>query len=163
MSPPTSSARSIEQEKGFSKGWQAARATVHRVEATEIVAEASPRRPPRARLEVLPGKEELRRRRSHRISRLLIAASVAVIIVALLATVAAHSYIAEQQFNLDNLRQTASEKFAKNQELELRIAQLQQPSRIVGIARGKLGMIPPPSVMYLSPKGRPSSASTGKG
>jgi hypothetical protein len=82
----------------------------------------------------------------------------------LLATVAAHSYIAEQQFKLDSLRQTAAEKFTSNQELELHVAQLQQPSRIVGIAQEKLGMLPPSSVPYLSPGKQPGySTSSGKG
>ncbi len=103
-------------------------------------------RPQRAPLRVVePGEPSVRARR--RRTRWLAAATGAFVCCGLFGVVAFHrldSQVAAQQSQYDRLR--------------LQIATLESPARIVAAAQERLGMVPPPSVRYLSPSaGAPPS------
>ena len=57
--------------------------------------------------------------------------------------------IAENQFTLDRLTQTAATEQASYEKLRLQVAQLEAPARIVSEAEGRLGLVQPGSVTYL--------------
>lgn len=69
----------------------------------------------------------------------------------LMALVALHVLIAQEQFRIDGLQARAATEQATYEKLRLSIAQLESPARIVYLAEGKLGMRQPGSVTYLPP------------
>jgi cell division protein FtsB len=69
----------------------------------------------------------------------------------LFALAAFHAMLASGQANLDRLEQQVSEAQARVESLRLQVAELEAPSRIVGEAQQRLGMVPPPGVTYLTP------------
>ena len=111
------------------------------------------RRAPALRL-VRPGEVtpqvQLRRR------RLVLAGVVVSVCAALFGVVGEHAILAQQQFRLANMQAQAAADAARNQALQLQVAQLQSPGRIVSEARTKLGMVPPAGITYLVP-GHPAA------
>ncbi|HUZ43572.1 MAG TPA: septum formation initiator family protein [Acidimicrobiales bacterium] len=111
----------------------------------------APRRPPRPTplRVVAPGERtplaRLRRR------RLIVFGLAALAVIGLFGLVAEHTVLAQQQFRLASLQSQAAAESARNQALQLQVAQLQSPSRIVSEARTKLGMVPPAGITYLVP------------
>jgi cell division protein FtsL len=95
-------------------------------------------------------------RRANR-RRLLVSLGIACVAVLCLGLVALHVLIAENQFRLDQLQQTAASQQEKYERLRLQVAQLEAPARIVSEAQGRLGMVQPGSVTYL-----PAVSSTSK-
>jgi cell division protein FtsL len=87
-------------------------------------------------------------RRANR-RRLLVSLGIACVAALCLGLVALHVLIAENQFRLDQLQQTAATKQANYERLRLQVAQLEAPARIVSEAEGRLGMVQPGSVTYL--------------
>ena len=81
---------------------------------------------------------------------------VAGVVAGLFALVASHVVLTQGQFRLDRLRSRATAEEARYQRLRLQVAELESPSRIVATAQERLGMVPPPSVTYLSPTGATS-------
>jgi hypothetical protein len=92
-------------------------------------------------------REQARRRANGR--RLLVSAGIALLGVFCLGLVTFHVLIAENQFTLDRLTQTASNEQASYERLRLQVAQLEAPARIVSEAEGKLDLVQPGSVTYL--------------
>lgn len=82
--------------------------------------------------------------------------SVAVL-VSLFGLVASHVMLTQGQFRLDTLRTRTASEQARYERLRLKVAELESPSRIVATAQERLGMVPPPSVTYLSPTGAASA------
>ena len=106
------------------------------------------RRAPVLRL-VRPGEvtpqAQLRRR------RLVLAGVVASVCAGLFGLVGEHAILAQQQFRLANLQARTATAAARNQALQLQVAQLESPGRVVSEARSKLGMVPPAGITYLVP------------
>jgi hypothetical protein len=92
-------------------------------------------------------REQARRRANGR--RLLVSGGIALLGVFCLGLVTLHVLIAENQFTLDRLTQTAAIEQASYENLRLQVAQLEAPARIVSDAEGHLGLVQPGSVIYL--------------
>ncbi len=92
-------------------------------------------------------REQARRRANGR--RLLVSAGIGLLGVFCLGLVTLHVLIAENQFTLDRLTQTAATEQASYEKLRLQVAQLEAPARIVEDAEGKLSLGQPGSVIYL--------------
>jgi cell division protein FtsL len=90
---------------------------------------------------------ESRRRRA----RLAAVFTVLVAGLGLFAVVAFHVVLTQNQFRLDQLRTSATTEQARYQRLRLQVAQLESPDRIVATAQKQLGMVQPPSIVYLAP------------
>lgn len=109
----------------------------------------------RPRLELVAPAPRLRISR-----RLALGALGAGFALLLMALVALHVVIAQEQFRLDGLQVKASNEQAAYEKLRLAVAQLESPARIVSVAEGSLGMRQPASVTYL-PALRSPGAGTG--
>lgn len=106
------------------------------------------RRPAPLRI-VPPGERSPQARRRRR--RLLMFGAASLVVVALFGVVVEHAILAEQQFRLSSLQGQAATEEARNQSLQLQVAELQSPSRVVSVARSKLGMVTPSTITYLAP------------
>jgi len=127
-------------------------ATQQRVRAAAGTARpaARPGSDPRSTsLRIVPAGELSPRARRRR-RRLLVSAVMALVVAALFGVVIEHAVLAEQQFRLASLQSQAASDQARNESLQLQVAQLQSPSRIVSQAQ-KLGMVTPPVITYLAP------------
>jgi cell division protein FtsL len=102
----------------------------------------------RAQLRLVRPDEGARGRRIIRIFTALVAMAAC---AGLFATVCAHVLLAQGQADLDALDTRASTAEAAHQQLQVNVAELESPARIVPAARDRLGMIPPPTVVYLTP------------
>lgn len=80
------------------------------------------------------------------------------VLLSLFGLVASHVMLTQGQFRLDTLRTKTASEQARYERLRLKVAELESPSRIVATAQERLGMVPPPSVTYLSPTGAVSAA-----
>jgi len=122
------------------------------VQAAALAApRPAPRRPPRPTplRVVAPGERTPQARLRRR--RLIVFGLAALAVVGLFGVVAEHTVLAQQQFRLASLQSQAATEQARYQALELQVAQLQSPARIVSGARSKLGMVPPAGITYLVP------------
>jgi len=88
------------------------------------------------------------------------AAAVAGILAVVFALVAIHVLLAQNQFELDRLNTRSAAAEAQYDRLRLQVAQLQSPERVVATAEGRLGMVSPPKVTYLTPNA-PAGATGG--
>ena len=106
------------------------------------------------------GPRELAERARRRAVGRLAAASVGVLVVAMLAIAGAQALVASRQLRVDALQQGLANAVATNEQLSVRRAQLEAPTRILAIARGALKMSSPGTVSYLAPvdPGPPASA-----
>jgi len=110
-------------------------------------APAAPKRPP---LRVVqPGERTAGAQR--RRARLLVLSAVVVVAVGLFGAVVAHVVLTQNQFKLERLQRQAAEQQARYERLRLQVAELESPARIVAAAQERLGMVPPPTVKYLTP------------
>lgn len=89
--------------------------------------------------------------RGRRITRIFTALVAMAACAGLFATVCAHVLLAQGQADLDALNARAANAEAAHQQLQVDVAELESPARIVPAARQRLGMIPPPTVVYLTP------------
>jgi cell division protein FtsL len=67
--------------------------------------------------------------------------------------------LAQNQFRLDRINARAAAEESAYERLRLQVDQLESPERIVAAAEGRLGMVQPLSVTYLTP----SAPATGPG
>lgn len=81
---------------------------------------------------------------------LTVLASIAACAV-LFGPVCTHVLLTQGQAELDQLEARAADAEAAHQRLQVEVAELESPARIVPAARERLGMIPPPVVVYLTP------------
>ena len=80
------------------------------------------------------------------------------VLAVVFALVAVHVLLAQNQFQLDRLNARSAVEGAQYDRLRLQVAQLESPERVVATAEGRLGMVSPPKVTYLTP-----NAPTGNG
>ena len=109
------------------------------------------------------GPGERRRWSPRRRGRVLALVAVAAVGVGLFALVASHVVLTQSQFRLDRLHAAAAAEQARYERLRLQVAQLEAPARVVAAAQERLGMVPPPGVTYLSPRGPVAGAAADWG
>jgi cell division protein FtsB len=117
-------------------------------------------RPARAPLRVLP-TEHLERRARRRRARLTLTVAASLVAGSLLGVVAINVMIAQDQLRLDRLDAQRNAALAHRGQLQLQLAQLQAPARIVAQAEQRLGMVVPPKLTYLSGNGAPVQTTAG--
>jgi hypothetical protein len=88
-----------------------------------------------------------RRRRT----RLLFVATGLVLVASLFGVVICHAMLVTGQGRLDSLQREVVEEQTRYQALRLRVAELEAPGRIVAEAQGRLGMVDPLGITYLTP------------
>lgn len=74
-----------------------------------------------------------------------------------------HVVLAQRQFRIDHLNAEVSKAQTSYQNLRLRVAQLGSPQQIISSAEGRLGMVQPSKVVYLTPSAPASSGSASPG
>jgi hypothetical protein len=104
--------------------------------------------PARPRLEVVPDGAWRRRRRRLR-RRLLALTGLGLALVPVFGLVLVHVELTTNEERLAALQHRVTTAQQANVQLRLQVAQLTAPSRIVNRAQA-LGMVPPPSVLYLT-------------
>lgn len=119
-------------------------------------APGAPKRPP---LHVVPPvRVKLRgRRRRARVLMVTIGLSIA---LGMFAIVGAQVVLTQRQLRLDAMGQALSQAQTTNDQLQLQVATLKSPSRIVSEAETKLHMTVPTSVVYLTPGAKPGTTRT---
>ena len=108
--------------------------------------------PARPRLRVVPANYVSPRARRRRARRLLAAASV-LAVLGLLGVASLHVVLTQGQFRLERLDARARQEQDRYERLRLEVAELESPARVVAAAQERLGMVPPPGITYLQPKG----------
>jgi hypothetical protein len=103
----------------------------------------APDRRPNLEVVVVPSRHRRRRRRG------LEVLSLVLVIGALVAAVGGHAVLAEAQVHLSVLQSQLSAEQAKNRQLDLSVASLETPSRVVQQAKQRLHMVTPGSVTQL--------------
>jgi cell division protein FtsL len=122
-------------------------ATAAAVAVPARAPKAAPKRPP---LRVVgPGERAARDHRSR--ARLVAVSTVLLVAVALFGVVVAHVVLTQNQFRLEKLQRQAAEQQARYERLRLQVAEMESPERVVAAAQERLGMVPPPTVKYLTP------------
>ena len=104
--------------------------------------------------------EERRRR-----ARLLLGGGVAVLMAVVFCLVYMHVVLAQRQFSIDRLNSNVQRERSQYQALRLQVAELGSPQNIIATAEGKLGMVQPASVSYLTPSqtiGGPSTTGSSR-
>lgn len=119
-------------------------------------------RPARPHLEVVRDGRLAPATRRRRARALAVVASL-VVAAALFGLVAANVLLTQNQFALDAIETKAAAEEARYERLRLEVAELEAPGRVVAAAQERLGMVPPPSVSYLSPTGPSSSTAPESG
>ena len=99
---------------------------------------------------VLGQRELAERARRRRVGRLA-TASAGVLVAALLTVAGAQALVASRQVRIDALQQRLASAVATDQQLEVRRASLEAPSRILEVAQRRLRMVSPGTVSYLAP------------
>lgn len=75
--------------------------------------------------------------------------SVAAVFLASLLLAGFHSVLVDGQFEVDRLQTRLDDGRERGQVLRMEVARLESPSRILYVAQGRLGMVPPPQRVYL--------------
>jgi cell division protein FtsL len=117
-------------------------------------------RPERAPLRVLP-TEHLERRARRRRARLTLTVAASLVAGSLLGVVAINVMISQDQLRLDKLDAQRNAALAHRGQLQLQVAQLQSPARIVAQAEQRLGMVVPSKLTYVSGNGAPVQTTGG--
>lgn len=78
---------------------------------------------------------------------------VGMVIAALLALAVMHALLIGGQVRLDAMRRDVAAESEAIRRLELRVAELESPDRVLDVARDRLGMVQPAEVGYLLPVG----------
>lgn len=117
---------------------------------TPSALEAPRRRPTRTRGRHLRPVDRPRQRRSPAIPALV---GVGMVIAALLALAVMHALLIGGQVRLDGMQRDVAAETEAIRRLELRVAELESPDRVLDVARDRLGMVQPAEVGYLLPVG----------
>jgi cell division protein FtsL len=88
---------------------------------------------------------------SRRLALVLTAVLVAAVCAGLFAIVGLRVLLAQGQGQVDRLEAQAEAEHAREQRLRLTVAQLESPASVVDAARQRLGMVPPTTVISLTP------------
>lgn len=113
----------------------------------------APTRPP---LRVVPPDQIKLRARRRRDRALMITVGL-IIALGMFAIVGAQVVLTQRQLRLDTMAQKLSQAQTSNDELQLQVATLESPSRIVSAAQTQLHMLLPTSVVYLTPGAAPGT------
>ena len=100
--------------------------------------------------------------RRRRLFRLAAVAGSGLAVAVVFGSVGMHVVLAQNQFKLDRLKTQADNAQAQYERLRLQVDQLESPQRIVATAEGKLGMVNPNSVTYLTPSAAVNAPTSGK-
>ena len=111
---------------------------------------APARRPEHRRGQHLRPVERPRPKRSPAVPALV---GVGMVIVALLGLAGMHAVLIGGQVRLDAMRSDVAAETESIRRLELRVAELESPDRVLDVARDRLGMVLPTEVGYLLPVG----------
>ena len=111
---------------------------------------APARRPEHRRGQHLRPVERPRPKRSPAVPALV---GVGMVIVALLGLAGMHAVLIGGQVRLDAMRGDVAAETEAIRRLELRVAELESPDRVLDAARDRLGMVLPTEVGYLLPVG----------
>lgn len=111
---------------------------------------APARRPEHRRGQHLRPVERPRPKRSPAVPALV---GVGMVIVALLGLAGMHAVLIGGQVRLDATRSDVAAETEAIRRLELRVAELESPDRVLDVARDRLGMVLPTEVGYLLPVG----------
>jgi cell division protein FtsB len=95
--------------------------------------------------------------RRRRLVRFAVFAGGTFVAAVVFGLVGVHVLLAQNQFTLDRLNARSAVEEARYQRLRLQVDQLESPQRIVATAEGRLGMVAPPAVKYLTPSRPPTS------
>jgi|TARA_B110000263_G_scaffold223288_1_gene212916 cell division protein FtsL len=79
----------------------------------------------------------------------LVVFSVVTVFLAALLLAGFHSVLVDGQFEVDRLQSRLDDGREQAQVLRMEVARLESPSRILHVAQGRLGMVPPPERVYL--------------
>ena len=74
-----------------------------------------------------------------------------------------HVVLAQRQFRLDQLNAGVQQDQLSYQKLRLQVAELASPQQIISTAEGKLGMVQPGSITYLTAPVRARGSRRGMG
>ena len=97
------------------------------------------------------------RRKHLRPSAVVSMLATAVVLAVALSVVGAQALLAQGQFRLAALQAAEASAQKAHQRLELQVAELKAPQRIVWVAQHQLGMVVPTHVTYLQPVPLPPS------
>ena len=109
---------------------------------------APARRPEHRRSQHLRPVERPRPKRSPAVPALV---GVGIVVVALLGLAVMHALLIGGQVRLDAMRSSVASETESIRRLELRVAELESPDRVLDAARDRLGMVQPTEVGYLLP------------
>ena len=118
--------------------------------ATGRRAESEPRGKARPQLGVVDHRHALQRAR-RRQARALYFLSGGVLAAALTVAAAGHAMLAATQLRSDTLQSQLAGAVGTEQNLELRKATLESPSRVMSLAEHRYKMVAPSGVTYLQP------------
>ena len=76
--------------------------------------------------------------------------SVIAVFLASLLLAGFHSVLVDGQFEVDRLQRRLDTGLEQAQVLRMEVARLESPDRILEVAQGRLGMVPPPERLYLA-------------
>lgn len=110
----------------------------------------APDRPRHLRVVPTGHRSAAQRRRRARLAVLAAAAAAVTVVFGL---VAFQVVLSEGQVRLERLRQRAAAEQERYDRLRLQVAELESPERVIAVAQQRLGMVAPPGVTYLSPRG----------
>lgn len=113
-------------------------------------APAPARRPQHRRSQHLRPVDRPRPKRSPAVPALV---AVGIVIAALLGLAVMHAVLIGGQVRLDAMRSGVAAETEAIRRLELRVAELESPDRVLDVARDRLGMVQPTEVGYLLPVG----------
>lgn len=137
--------------------------------AAGLAAAPAPRREPRPaeesrprHLRVVEPRASSARQRRRRARAFLLAGIGAVSVIAF-ALVYLHVVLAQRQFRIDRINAQVTKAETSYQNLRLHVAELGSPQQIVSTAEGRLGMIQPQKVMYLTPQSVAANSGTRTG
>ncbi|HUQ39935.1 MAG TPA: hypothetical protein VM030_07240 [Acidimicrobiales bacterium] len=125
--------------------------------ATYAPARRAPRHQPDTRRERSAAHPTLRvvprahTRRAPRRRRLFLTVMTTVSFLCLIGVAAMQVVITQGQFELARLHRQAADNQARYDRLRLEVAELESPAVVVATAQRRLGMVPPPRVVYLAP------------
>jgi len=72
-------------------------------------------------------------------------------LLALLAVAVFQTMLVQQQRSIDRLHRAVAEEQARNEKLRFEAARLASPSRILGAAEERLGMVQPETMIFMTP------------
>lgn len=128
----------------------ATRSTAHATSRPAVRPDVAPKTPARPPLRVVDGREATRRRRRRGVAWM----GLGLLATGLLAVVTSHVILSQQHYELEQLERRAAISQRQYDQLRLDVARLEAPERIVEVATGRLGMVTPDEVTYLTPTER---------